>query len=323
MTKAHHLATRKQHAIEKRTVPLNFLLQCSQDDLGNIELARLAEVADLRAQLLVIVDRMVDNLSQAALARWFKDNDRESLKRALETEESALEWAKRMVREGQRKPEELLPLPAMEPSTTHRAAAIRYQERNLAEGKCRFCPEPLDRNSVCFCTKHLAMDRQRRARKRGVRGEPGSVDYLYGEITESMHGRQLGSLAALAMNREKKTRAVLAELGIPPEIAAVSLKASIEALLKCMPTSEDDAMEAAELYELAIVSSPSTGQNAIKELFSTGQIERIGKGNRYSPYLYFKPTAPPEERPKRKALPKAKNAVLLQVLRGEEPGSEK
>jgi len=30
-----------------------------------------------------------------------------------------------------------------------KAAAVRYQKRNIAEGKCMKCPEPLARNSVC------------------------------------------------------------------------------------------------------------------------------------------------------------------------------
>ena len=62
----------------RKALPLNFLLGCSQDDLGRIELARLAEVADLRHELHLILDRMIDVMSQAALATWFKAQDRQT-----------------------------------------------------------------------------------------------------------------------------------------------------------------------------------------------------------------------------------------------------
>jgi hypothetical protein len=56
--------------------------------------------------------------------------------------------------------------------------------------------------------------RHRAAPKNGVKGEPGGADYLYGEITESTHGRQPGTLQSLALSHRKKSRAVLAELGL-------------------------------------------------------------------------------------------------------------
>ena len=109
------------------------------------------------------------------------------------------------------------------------------QKRNIAEGKCSECPKPLARNSVRFCEKHLAMNRARYSQKKAL-SDPGSREFLYaGEVTGSTHGRKPGSLASLAMHREQKTRAVLAELGIPPESAAVSLNAAKEALLGCIP----------------------------------------------------------------------------------------
>jgi hypothetical protein len=125
------------------------------------------------------------------------------------------------------------------------------------------------------------------ARKAGVKGAPGSADYLYGEITESKHGRQPGTLASLEMNREKKTRAVLAELGIAPESAAVSLKAAKEALLRAMPDSKTKAMSAADLFQAAIVPSLTTGNMALRELVSAGKIHRIGKAKPGHPYRYF------------------------------------
>jgi hypothetical protein len=56
-------------------------------------------------------------------------------------------------------------MPSLAPGAAHLAAAIRYQERNIADGKCCECPEPLDPNSIRYCGKHLALIRARAARK--------------------------------------------------------------------------------------------------------------------------------------------------------------
>ena len=80
---------------------------------------------------------------------------------------------------------------------------------------------------------------------------------------------------------------MLAELGIPPENAAVSLRAAKDALLKLMPDSKAKALTAAELFEAAIVPSKFTGRGALKELLAAKQIERIGKGIPADPYRYF------------------------------------
>ena len=289
MSKAHRLKTRKHGAVAKG-LPLNFLLGCSDGALTEFELARLAEVADLRKKLHDILDRTIDAMTQAAMASWFKSQDRNSLKDAVDNEETPEEWAKRMIRDGQRSKEELNPaafLPSMPPGEAHRAASVRYSARNIEEGKCAVCPQPLDPNSVRFCTKHLAAARAKSARQRGVKGEAGSRDYLYGEITESQHGRTPGTLASLEMNREKKTRAVLAELGIPPESAAVSLKAAKEALLAHMP-DKAHAMTQAQLFEMAGVVTKTTGQRALNQLLAECKIERIGKGGPRELYRYFK-----------------------------------
>jgi len=283
------VSPRKSKAVTKG-LPLNFLLGCSQDALGNFELARLAEVADLRSQLHAILDRVIDQMSQAALVSWFKVQDRQSLKHAIENEETPLDWANRMIREGQRKGEELLPLPAMPPDlvrASHLAANLRYKERNNAAGKCQNCPQPLDPNSLVFCTKHLTAERGRHKRKRGKDDAPGSINYLYQDDSpESRHARQPGALASLEMEREKKTRALLAELGVPPESAAVSLKAAKDALLKVMPESKADAKPTAELF--AVVPSRTTGKRALKELLSEGKIQRIGKKSKGGPFRYWK-----------------------------------
>lgn len=305
---------KQQHKGLGLTVPINFLLGCSNLELGNYELQRLANVGDLRAHMHVLLDQTIDEQALAYIAAWFRSMDRSALKHAIENEEDPLAWARRMIAEGQRSEEEnqSIPRPPLPPGAAHLAAALRYQQRNIAQGLCAICPQPLDGNSVQFCTKHLALSRHRAARKRGVKGEPGSADYLYGEITESTHGRQRGSLAALEMNREKKTRAVLAEMGIPPEKAAVSLMAARKALLESMPDSKADAMTQEELCAKALIPSPTTLQRALRALHAEERIERIGKGVNHDPFRYWL-TAKPKP-----ALPgKVKNQVLLQTLRGE------
>lgn len=106
----------------------------------------------------------------------------------------------------------------------------------------------------------------------------------------STHGRQPGTLASLAMHRtisrEKKTRALLAELGIKPEHAAVSLKAAKEALLKHMP-DKAHAMTQVELLEKAGVITRTTGEKALKALLAEKKIQRIGAGGVREPYHYF------------------------------------
>jgi hypothetical protein len=282
------MTPRKSKSVTK-SLPLNFLLGCSQYELGNFELARLAEVADLRKELHLILDRVIDQMSQAALVSWFKVQDRQSLKHAIDNEESPLEWAKRMIRDGQRSGEELLPLPAMSPDlvrASHVAANTRYKQKNNAAGLCQNCPQPLDPNSLVFCTKHLTAERGRHKRKRGKDDAPGSINYLYSDA-ESHQGREPSNLAKLEMSREKKTRALLAELGVSPENAAVSLKAAKGALLKVMPESKASAMTQVELFRAAVIPSRTTAQRALKELLSEGKIQRIGNGTKGKPFRYF------------------------------------
>src|SRR5258707_14831633 len=106
MTKAHRLITRKpasivrtagsspqsrgarqreamgkqQHKGMGLTVPTNFLLGGTDSELGNYQLARLADVANLRAQLHVLLDQIIDHQSLAWLAAWFQSMDRPALK---------------------------------------------------------------------------------------------------------------------------------------------------------------------------------------------------------------------------------------------------
>jgi hypothetical protein len=89
------------------------------------------------------------------------------------------------------------------------------------------------------------------------------------------------------MQREQKTRALLAERGIPPESAAVSLKAAKEALMKCMPELEANAVTQVPLFDAAVVPSRTTGQKALKQLVAAGAVQRIGKGGKAEPFQYF------------------------------------
>jgi hypothetical protein len=189
------------------TVPLNFLLGCSQKNLGSFELARLADVANLRSELHLILDRLIDQMSQAALAAWFRQTDREMLKRVLENPDDVLLWAKEQIRDQQRSEGELVPLTSLAPGAAHLAAAMRYQEKNIAEGKCAVCPQPLAPHSVRYCETHLAIARAR-YKPRGGKGQPpGSISWLYDDGGfESGHGKQPGTVAALAKTRARQQR---------------------------------------------------------------------------------------------------------------------
>ena len=314
MTKAHRLKTRKsitrtagsspqsrgarqREALAKQQqkgliLPVNFLLTCSDSALATMELARLAEIADFRADLHVLLDRLIDTSSQVSVIRWFRKTDREALKHAIENEESPLEWAQRMVRERQQTEEELIPLPALEPGAAHLAAALRYQSRNIAEGKCSESPEPLDRNSVRYCTEHLRKSRDRQRAKKGPRSEPGSTEYLYsGEVTQSTHGRQAGTLQSLALSREKQTRKILAEMGVPPGSAATAKQAVQAAILKFLPTSEAVAVKEADLFAMIGITARQTARNALMSLLKAGKIGRVGQGGSGDPFRYFKQDA--------------------------------
>lgn len=300
-------------------VPFNFLLGASDGDLDAYELARLGAIADLRTQLHELYDKLIEQQALAGLVRWFRGQDRQTLKYAIENEEPPLEWAKRMIKERQRSGDDLLPLPSLPPGSAHLAAAIRYTEKNIAAGLCGVCPQPLDRNSVRYCTTHLTAARHSHEKK--GKAAPGSREYLYSEEKQpSTHGRQPGSLASLAMSREKATRKVLAELGIPPESAAVSLNAAKESLLEHMPDSEVRALPTAALFKAAMIPSRTTGQDAIRELLSEGKIQRTGDGSMRDVFRYFTFTT---EKPRHTISGKERNKFLLQTLRGEEPSGEK
>jgi|HubBroStandDraft_2_1064218.scaffolds.fasta_scaffold220606_2 hypothetical protein len=190
----------------RSSIPLNFLLGCSETALGNFELARLAEVSDLRIELHRVLDRLIDQMAQAALSAWFRTTDLETLKQAIENPEDILAWAQEQIRK-QGREGDIVPLTSLPPGAAHIAASLRYQERNIAKGLCAVCPQPLANHSVRYCEKHLEAARLRHKPK-GAHGEPpGSIGWLYGEgAFESGHGRQPGTLDALAKSREKRAK---------------------------------------------------------------------------------------------------------------------
>jgi hypothetical protein len=145
-------------------------------------------------------------MAQAALTAWFRTVDRETLKRTLENLEDVLTWAQEQIRKHGRSEVELIPLTSLPPGAAHLAAALRYQERQIAKGLCAVCPQPLAHNSVRYCERHLTIQRLRHEPKNAKGKAPGSVGWLYGEGFESSHGRQPGTLKALALERERRAK---------------------------------------------------------------------------------------------------------------------
>ena len=283
------VTTRKPLPAKSLPLPLNFLLGCSDAALDNYQLARLNELANLRKEMQALHDRMLDVQSQAAIAGWFKSQDRQSLKQAIENEETPEEWAKRMIRDGQRSQEELeagpmpSPWPKLLPEVArarHSASSMQWMNKNIANGKCQSCTEPLDPNSVRYCAKHLAAHREKDRRDREKKGiQPGT------------HGRQLGTLANLAIHNEKRKRALLLKLGVKPKHAAISFNAAVEALGKIMPRSKAKAMTQAQLFQKLGISN-TTGREALAEMLEAGAIERIGAGGIREPYCYWRKVQP-------------------------------
>jgi len=187
-------------------MPLNFLLGCSDTDLSDFELNKLATIADLRSELHKVLDTIIDEMSQAALAAWFSTIDRPALKQAIENPDDIMAWARVRIRDGQRSKEELVPRPALAPGAAHLAAALRYQERNVAEGLCSVCPRPLARNSVKYCDVHLAKQRARYKPKNAKGALPGTREWLYEGVFQSSHGKMPGTLAALARTHARQHR---------------------------------------------------------------------------------------------------------------------
>jgi hypothetical protein len=116
----------------KPKVRLNFLLGVPESTLDNYRLAHMSAAANLRKAMLETMDQLIDEMMTAELALWFKGQDRQSLLKALETEEDALTWAKRMIRGGG----EILPRPRMsaEEARKHRVeSSKRYRQRRKSD----------------------------------------------------------------------------------------------------------------------------------------------------------------------------------------------
>jgi hypothetical protein len=143
------------------SAPFQFLLTCSDTLLGNFELAKLSEVANLRSELHRVLDDLIDANNQASLARLFKTQGRERILRELAKKRDPIAEAREKIRNKGRKPEDLTPILSMPPGQAHRTASLTYQKRNVAEGKCCVCPTPLARNSVRYCEEHLKSQRDR------------------------------------------------------------------------------------------------------------------------------------------------------------------
>lgn len=187
--------------------PIKYLLECSDNEIGNFELVKLSEVANLRREMLERFDRLVDVSAQAVLAAWLRTIDREDLKRQLlesstVTLEKIMGDAREKIRNQGRSPEELeydpmpgpgflLKLPPEEKRRRNLDSKKCWEERQLAAGKCRSCSAPICRESVDLCTKHLAMKREaQRKRKRTIHA----------------HGRHPNTLAALKEASEKRRK---------------------------------------------------------------------------------------------------------------------
>jgi hypothetical protein len=136
---------------EKKAPPIAFLLECSDGEVSNFELARLNDVANLRHQMLAMFDCIVDVSAFAVLAAWLRTIDRQELKQQLLRSPASLEEilarAKAEIRNSGRDREELeagpmpspwLVRPKMPPDVARRKRCepvMRCRERNLAEGK--------------------------------------------------------------------------------------------------------------------------------------------------------------------------------------------
>jgi hypothetical protein len=170
--------------------PLHFLLNCSDVDLGSFQNTKLNEARNARTKLHEDLDQMFDLLTQAALANFFRAYGRERILKALEETPDPIAEAKARIKEMGHTPEDLVPLLSLPPGQAHRTAAVTYQNRNIEDGKCCVCPNPLVRNSVRYCETHLAACRDR-ARVRAKK------------LNKPPHGRAPGTVAALAEGRKK------------------------------------------------------------------------------------------------------------------------
>src|SRR6266566_1535928 len=191
-------------AIEKPAPPLAYLLACTDATVGNLQIAKMAEVANLRADMIALFDRVVDVSAQTVLAAWLRTIDRQELKaQLLQAPDAKLEEimarAKEEIcnqgRSQEEKEDGAMPSPWLVRQRTYlteqerragrSASEKQSRERRIAAGKCEKCSQPLAHHSIRECVRHLEIHRQRDARDRAKKG-----------ITAGTAGRQPGTLAA-------------------------------------------------------------------------------------------------------------------------------
>ena len=144
--------------------PLKFLLTCSELDLDNFELGTHSRINNLKSQVADDIENMLREVSRLDLVRSIRASSPEQIKEALERPSDAIADAKLKINNAGRRGDELLPLLPSPPAAVKAnpvTASIRYQERNVEDGKCSICPKPRARHSVLYCEKHLAACRDR------------------------------------------------------------------------------------------------------------------------------------------------------------------
>jgi hypothetical protein len=149
------------------TDPLIYLLNCSDNELGNFILAKMSEIRNLQKHLREVQETVFDIGNQVSMARLFRMRGREGMRKVLETlPPDPIAAAKADIRragllKGETRERELLP-----PGEAHRNAVKKYQADHIANNLCEKCPSPRARHSVSHCERHLAADCERKRRKK-------------------------------------------------------------------------------------------------------------------------------------------------------------
>src|ERR1700688_2228365 len=61
-------------SITRIVPPLDYLQNASKSSLQSVELARLNHAANLRREISVLIDRWIEEISEAMVARWMLDH---------------------------------------------------------------------------------------------------------------------------------------------------------------------------------------------------------------------------------------------------------
>ena len=203
---------------------LDFLLKHSLMTLSELELSSLSRSANALKHAKLEMEEAVAQREIAGVARWLLEHREDLLEAArrailpakggeLFEPDGKLEQVMTRAREEicnqGRGPEETkdgaMPSPWLvrerkyltdEQRRAGRSAIEkRCREKHIGKGLCERCSQPLARESVRECTKHLELHRQRDSRDRRKAGiEPGT------------QGRQPGTLKALKEANEKRKR---------------------------------------------------------------------------------------------------------------------